>query len=172
MKKDFLKEYLKKFGLGLKDIIKALVISSFINFFILALGLYILDIKNFILIALGISIIDLLPVLGAGAVLIPWAVLVLIMGNGGLALGLGILFVITFLSNQIIEPIVIGKSIGLNPIFTIFITIACILIFSPAIGAILGPLISMAIGVFIELRGSFKEKSEKNEKFSDKNLES
>lgn len=157
MKKDFLKNYLKRLGLGLRDIVKALVISSFINFIILSIGLYILDIRYFPLIALIIAIVDLLPVLGAGTILIPWSVIVLLVGDEKLALGLGILFLITFLSNQIIEPIVIGKSLGLNPIFTILITIACILIFSPAIGAILGPVISMAIGVFLELRKSYRE---------------
>lgn len=157
MKKDFLKNYLKRLGLGLRDIVKALVISSFINFIILSIGLYILDIRYFPLIALIIAIVDLLPVLGAGTILIPWSVIVLLVGDERLALGLGILFLITFLSNQIIEPIVIGKSLGLNPIFTILITIACILIFSPAIGAILGPVISMAIGVFLELRKSYRE---------------
>lgn len=157
MKKDFLKNYLKRLGLGLRDIAKALVISSFINFIILSIGLYILDIRYFPLIALIIAIVDLLPVLGAGTILIPWSVIVLLVGDERLALGLGILFLITFLSNQIIEPIVIGKSLGLNPIFTILITIACILIFSPAIGAILGPIISMAIGVFLELRKSYRE---------------
>ena len=166
MKKDFLKNYLKRLGLGLRDIVKALVISSFINFIILTIGLYILDISYFPLIALIIAIVDLLPVLGAGTILIPWSVIVLLMGDGGLALGLGVLFLITFLSNQIIEPIVIGKSLGLNPIFTILITIASILIFSPAIGAILGPLISMAIGVFLELRKTYKK--EDKEKSEDK----
>lgn len=161
MKKDFLKNYLKRLGLGLRDIVKALVISSFINFIILSIGLYILDIRYFPLIALIIAIVDLLPVLGAGTILIPWSVIVLLVGDEKLALGLGILFLITFLSNQIIEPIVIGKSLGLNPIFTILITIACILIFSPAIGAILGPFISMAIGVFLELRKSYREELKK-----------
>lgn len=75
MKKEFLKKYLKEAGLGLKDLLRALIISSIINFVVLAIGLGILKIKYFILIALLIAIVDLLPVLGTGMVMIPWAII-------------------------------------------------------------------------------------------------
>ena len=50
MKKEFLKNHLKRTGIGLKDLIKALIISSLINFVLLSIGLGILKIKYFILI--------------------------------------------------------------------------------------------------------------------------
>lgn len=164
MKKEFLKRYLRATGLALKDLIKALLITSVINFVILAIGLGIFKIKYFILIAFLIALVDLLPFLGSGIILIPWSVILFLMGNLRLSIGLAILFVLIFLVNQILRPIFMGKSVGLNPIFTILITGISMLIFSPGLGAIVGSIISLMLGVFFEVREAFDiEKNKKDE---------
>lgn len=164
MKKEFLKRYLRATGLALKDLIKAILITSVINFVILAIGLGIFKIKYFILIAFLIAIVDLLPFLGSGIILIPWSVILFLMGNLRLSIGLAILFVLIFLVNQILRPIFMGKSVGLKPIFTILITGISMLIFSPGLGAIVGSIISLMLGVFFEVREAFDiEKNKKDE---------
>ena len=163
MKKEFLKNYLKRTGIGLKDLIKALIISSLINFVLLSIGLGILKIKYFILVSLLIAFVDLLPILGAGMVMIPWAIIEIFMGNIRLGIGLGILFFVSFIIKQIIEPIVLGKSIGLNPFLTILITLIFMFLLSPGIGAIVGPIVSMMLGSYLELR-KFYEKEKNNSK--------
>ena len=166
MKKEFLKRYLKATGLALKDLIKALLLSSVINFVILAIGLGVFKIKYFILIAFLIALVDLLPFLGSGIVLIPWSVILFFMGNVRLSISLAILFVLTFLVNQILRPIFLGKSIGLKPIFTVIITGISMLILSPGLGALVGSIISMMLGVFFEVKEAFdieKNKKDSNE---------
>lgn len=166
MKKEFLKRYLKATGLALKDLIKALLLSSLINFVILAIGLGVFKIKYFILIAFLIALVDLLPFLGSGIVLIPWSLILFFMGNVKLSISLAILFVLTFLVNQILRPIFLGKSIGLKPIFTVLITGVSMLILSPGLGALIGSIISMMLGVFFEVKEAFD--IEKNKKDSNK----
>lgn len=166
MKREFLKRYLKATGLALKDLIKALLLSSVINFVILAIGLGVFKIKYFILIAFLIALVDLLPFLGSGIVLIPWSVILFFMGNVRLSISLAILFVLTFLVNQILRPIFLGKSIGLKPIFTVLITGISMLILSPGLGALVGSIISMMLGVFFEVKEAFD--IEKNKKDANK----
>lgn len=166
MKKEFLKRYLKATGLALKDLIKALLLSSLINFVILAIGLGVFKIKYFILIAFLIALVDLLPFLGSGIVLIPWSVILFFMGNVKLSISLAMLFVLTFLVNQILRPIFLGKSIGLKPIFTVLITGISMLILSPGLGALVGSIISMMLGVFFEVKEAFD--IEKNKKDANK----
>ena len=57
----------------------ALIMS--ITFLELCLGLGVIGIDHFILVALGIAIFDILPVLGTGGIMIPWAVITLILGD-------------------------------------------------------------------------------------------
>lgn len=166
MKKEFLKRYLKATGLALKDLIKALLLSSLINFVILAIGLGVFKIKYFILIAFLIALVDLLPFLGSGIVLIPWSVILFFMGNVKLSISLAILFVLTFLVNQILRPIFLGKSIGLRPVFTVLITGISMLILSPGLGALVGSIISLMLGVFFEVKEAFD--IEKNKKDANK----
>ncbi|MDU2202481.1 MAG: AI-2E family transporter [Anaerococcus hydrogenalis] len=166
MKKEFLKRYMKATGLALKDLIKALLLSSLINFVILAIGLGVFKIKYFILIAFLIALVDLLPFLGSGIVLIPWSVILFFMGNVKLSISLAMLFVLTFLVNQILRPIFLGKSIGLKPIFTVLITGISMLILSPGLGALVGSIISLMLGVFFEVKEAFD--IEKNKKDSNK----
>ena len=164
MKKEFLKRYLKATGLALKDLIRALLLTSVINFVILAIGLGVFKIKYFILIAFLIAIVDLLPFLGSGIILIPWSVISFLMGNLRLSIGLAILFVLIFLVNQILRPIFMGKSVGLKHIFTILITGISMLIFSPGLGALVGSIISLMLGVFFEVKEAFDiEKNKKDE---------
>ncbi|WP_236786810.1 AI-2E family transporter [Anaerococcus ihuae] len=166
MKKEFLKRYLKATGLALKDLIKALLLSSLINFVILAIGLGVFKIKYFILIAFLIALVDLLPFLGSGIVLIPWSVILFFMGDVKLSISLAILFVLTFLVNQILRPIFLGKSIGLKPVFTVLITGISMLILSPGLGALVGSIISLMLGVFFEVKEAFD--IEKNKKDANK----
>ena len=60
----------------------------------------------------------MLPFLGTGTVLIPWAVFKLLSGDIRYAVGLVILYLVTQLVRRIIEPKLVGDSIGMNPLAT------------------------------------------------------
>lgn len=107
--------YTALFGLG-----RAYALLMFITFVELSIGLSILRIPYAIPLAALIAVIDILPVLGVGTVLIPWAVISLILGNFRLFIGLGILYVVITILRNILEPKVVSGQIGLHPIVTLF----------------------------------------------------
>ena len=72
------------------------------------------------LIALGIAIVDILPVLGTGSIVAPWAVISIVSGNIGLGIALLAMWVIISVIRQYIEPRIVGHQIGLNPLVTLF----------------------------------------------------
>lgn len=82
----------------------------------LYLGLTLLRIDHAFSTALLISVIDVLPVLGVGTVLVPWAIFALAGGRISLAVGLAVLFVIISVVRQIAEPKILGDMTGLHPL--------------------------------------------------------
>lgn len=90
-----------------------------ITFLVLTPGFLILRIKNGILLALAVSLVDALPMLGTGTVLVPWGIIVLIQGNTPLGLGLLALYVLTSIIRSCIEPRLLGRQLGLNPLLTL-----------------------------------------------------
>lgn len=129
---------------GIIGYLKGEMILMSVTFIILSAGLYIIKAPLPLLIAFGITIFDLLPVLGSGMIMIPWAIISLIAKNTQMAAGVAILYIVLVISRQILEPVIIGKSIGLRPLITFAAGIAGSLIFGP-VGLIAGPLIAIAI---------------------------
>lgn len=99
--------------------IRSYLLIMSITFVELSLGLTIIGVDNAILIALGIAIFDILPVLGTGGIMIPWAVTAAILGYYPLAVKLLILYVIITIIRNIIEPKIVGSQIGLHPVLTL-----------------------------------------------------
>jgi len=92
-------------------------------------GLAILGIKRFWLFAIFIAILDVLPVLGTGTVLIPWAVIMFAKGRIGIAVGMLILYAMVFVIRQAIEPKIVGQQVGLHPIVILVSMFAGVQIF-------------------------------------------
>ncbi len=129
--KVFVKGFIsKEFYKRINDI-KNVFINCFFKFFVgyfwlyiitfaeLLIGLMLLGVKNFIAIAFLISIIDLLPVFGTGAVLLPWASIQFIQQNYRFGIGLTIVYIVIVIIRNFLEPKIIGKQIGINPLFTL-----------------------------------------------------
>ena len=112
---------------GLKTFTKSIILKMLksyltimlITFAELSIGLTILGVQYSIILAAIICIVDILPILGVGTVLIPWALISLILGNWGMALGLIILYAVITILRNILEPRIVGINIGLNPIVTL-----------------------------------------------------
>ncbi len=100
-------------------LLKGYMILALLTFGQLYIGFLVLGVNNALVTAFLISLIDLLPVLGAGAVIVPWAVFSALSGNYFLGVGLGILFIITVIVRNVCEPKIIGKQIGISPLFTL-----------------------------------------------------
>lgn len=91
------------------------------------------------IIAFVTCIVDIIPVLGTGTVLIPWAVYSFVTGNFGLGIGLVVLYGVITVLRQIIEPKLVANQVGLPAIVTIAAMFLGARIFG-AFGIILLPL--------------------------------
>ncbi|MDE6110380.1 MAG: sporulation integral membrane protein YtvI, partial [Eubacterium sp.] len=124
-KKNLLVEIKQVFSKTIMTMLRAYGIIMFITFCELALGLSILnwigvmDNGYVFIIALAIAVFDILPVAGSGGILIPWALVALISGNVGQAIGLIVVYVAISAIRQYIEPKIVGDSLGVNPIITL-----------------------------------------------------
>ncbi|TAH66231.1 MAG: sporulation integral membrane protein YtvI [Anaerolineaceae bacterium] len=113
---------LKDNGIGtIAKFIKAYSAIISITFLELSVGFWILRIPNPFLFGAMIAVIDVLPILGTGAVLIPWAIIALILGNTKIGIGMFILYIVITAVRQAIEPKIVGQQIGLHPIITLIL---------------------------------------------------
>ena len=109
-----LKKMLKAYGL----IVLITTTELCIGFFILKL-LKIFDSDYIVFLAIIIAIIDIIPVLGTGTVLIPWAVYCFITGNVPLGIGLIVMYAVILVIRQVIEPKLVAGQVNMSPIVTI-----------------------------------------------------
>lgn len=86
---------------------------------ILFVGLALLKNPYAFLLALLIAVVDLFPFLGTGFILMPWALYNLFAGNLKSAVWLVILYLICLLARQLLQPKIIGDSVGLHPLSTL-----------------------------------------------------
>lgn len=111
---------IKKNGIDtILKFLKAYSILISITFLELAIGLSILQVQHSILFAALIAIIDILPVLGTGSILLPWAAVSFVKGNIGLSIGLLVIYFVILIIRQILEPKIVGHHIGLHPLVTL-----------------------------------------------------
>ena len=104
---------LNKAGIGF---IKAQIILSLMTFTMAMIGLTILSIPYTALLSLLIVVVDILPILGTGSVLVPWAVIAILQDNQFLGIGLIVLFLVITIVRRIIEPKVYSSSLGISPL--------------------------------------------------------
>lgn len=117
----------RKTAVGLKafflntvaKLIRAYLTLMFITFCELSAGLLLLRIPHAVAVAALIAVVDILPVLGTGTVMIPWAVIELIMGNFYKALGLALVYAVITVVRNILEPKIVGNHLGLHPLVTL-----------------------------------------------------
>lgn len=99
--------------------LKAQVKLSGITFAIVCAGLLFLRTKQSVLWALLIALVDAIPMLGTGTILVPWAVICLLQGQTVRAVGLAGVYVTAMLTRSALEPKLVGKQLGLNPLLTL-----------------------------------------------------
>ena len=138
-------EEARKFVTGtLWKMIKSYMIIMMITFLEMYIGLSILSVNYKLPIAVIVAVLDIMPVIGTGGVLIPWAIFELIMNNYFLGFGLLILYVAVTVIRNIIEPRIVGRQIGLHPIITITAMYAGLRLFSVA-GILIGPVVAITV---------------------------
>ncbi|MCD8224204.1 MAG: sporulation integral membrane protein YtvI [Clostridiales bacterium] len=84
-------------------------------------GFAVLGIRYSFLLAVLVAVLDFLPIFGTGTVLIPWALIKLLSGEYALAAGLALLYFLTLFVRQIIQPKIVGDTLGLSPLWSLFL---------------------------------------------------
>lgn len=92
----------------------AQIILSAFTYVVTLAGLFILGAPYPLAIALLVMIVDILPILGVGSALIPWAVYQAVAGNLYMAIGLVILFLVITVLRRVIEPKIVGDAVGIG----------------------------------------------------------
>ncbi len=111
---------------------------------VLVIGLVILRIKYAWLIGFGIALLDMLPVFGTGTVLLPWAVIKLFSGNYQVAFGMIALYALTFLIHQLLQPKMVGDSLGMDPFAALFFMYV-----GYRVSSVFGMIIAIPIGMLL-----------------------
>lgn len=111
---------------------------------LLLIGLSILNVRYSLLIALLMAFLDFLPFFGTGIVLVPWAIVTVIGGNYLRAVGFLVIWGTGQLFRQLIQPKIMGDSIGMEPIPTLFLLFA-----GYRIAGVGGMLIAVPIGIIV-----------------------
>lgn len=91
------------------------------------------------IIAFITCIVDIIPVLGTGTILIPWAVFNMLTGDFGLGIGLVVLYAVITVLRQVLEPKLVANQAGLPSVVSIMAMFLGARLFG-ALGVILTPL--------------------------------
>ena len=113
-------------------------------FVILLIGLGMLGTGYFVLVAFLIAFLDFLPFFGTGTAMIPWAVYKFFMGDYKMTVALVVIYVITQAVHQLLQPKLVGDSVGLNPLVTLIL-----LYIGYRMGGILWMILAVPIGMVL-----------------------
>lgn len=114
-----------------------------ITFAIVAAGLTLLRIPSGMLWAVLVALVDALPILGTGTVLVPWSVVCFLQGDTPRALGILGIYITAALTRSMLEPKLLGKHLGLDPLVTLIALYIGYRLWGVG-GMILAPLLTVA----------------------------
>jgi len=118
---------------------RAQLILVGISTLICIVAYYILRVEGAFAIGLLTGVVDILPVLGPGTIIIPWAIWAFVTGDIFMGVCLTVLYIVLIAVRNILQPHFIGRSVGLNPLATlaaIFIGLKLFGLWGLAIGPI------------------------------------
>ena len=120
---DSVKKGLGKIWFYLTDtlfvVIRSYIIIMALTFTELSILFSFFGIESAVLKAAVISLLDIMPILGTGGIMIPWAVISFVLGYTKLGLELLLIYVIVTVVRNYVEPKIVGTQLGLHPIITL-----------------------------------------------------
>lgn len=102
------------------------------------IGYYALNIPIFFFWAILTGLVDAFPVFGTGTIFLPWLLILILQKNYSFAIWIGILYFITWLTRELLEPKLLGNGLGLLPISFLMSVIIGLRLFG-AFGLLFGP---------------------------------
>lgn len=131
--------------------LKAQLKLSCITFLIAAGGLLLLGVPHAIFWSAGIALVDAFPILGTGAVLVPWSLICFLQGDTFLAFGLLGLYSAATVIRTILEPRLVGKHLGLDPLVTLIALYVGFKLFGLP-GMIFAPMLAVTVSQLMEFQ--------------------
>lgn len=111
---------------------------------ILWIGFFIAGIGHSFSYSVLVGIVDIFPILGTGTVIIPWAIFKLIIGDIKTAVILLIIYAICLVLKQVLQPKMMGDSMGISALTTIFLIYVGL-----KFGGLGGMLLALILGMFV-----------------------
>ena len=108
------------------------------------LGLWLLGNPYFVLLGVAAGLLDALPFIGTGTVMLPVAFFLVLQGSYAKAAGYGVLFFITYVAREFLEPRLIGARLGIYPFVMVVVVYAGLYLYGPS-GVVLGPVTLLLI---------------------------
>ena len=100
-------------------VIRSYLLIMLLTFTELSILFSLFGIQNPVVKAAAIAVLDIMPILGTGGIMIPWAVTSLVLGYTGLGLKLFLIYGIVTVVRNYVEPKIVGTQLGLHPIITL-----------------------------------------------------
>lgn len=149
---DRLPESVREFGSNFKRIfveafggyLKSQLILSLGVFLILTAGFFLIHQPYGLLLAFIFAVLDFIPIIGAGTVMVPWAVVCLVTGDYRSAIELMVIWGIICLFRRLAEPKILGDQTGLSPILSL-VGIYVGMRLGGVLGMIVGPLLLLVV---------------------------
>lgn len=113
-------------------------------YLLLVVGFSILQVDYALLIALGVAFLDFLPFLGTGTVLIPWSIVKFLTSDYPMAIALLVIWGVGQFVRQLIQPKIVGDSVGVSPLPTLFL-----LFIGFRFGGVLGMIVAVPLGLIV-----------------------
>ena len=129
---------------------------------ICTVGLWLIGNPYSILMGIGIGLVDALPVFGTGTVLIPWAVVLFLMGKFWRGLIILVIYLICYFLRQTLEAKLMGDQVGLSALETLIAIYVGLQLFG-IIGLFLGPMALLLIEDLVELSYNVNNDKEEGE---------
>lgn len=129
---------------GVGKTARAYAILTLIVFGELLLGLSLLGVRSALAMSALIAAVDLLPILGAGTVLLPWAVGALLLGRRALGIGLLVLYAVMVITRQAVTPHLLGRQTGLHPLLSLLAMLLGIEL-GGVLGMLLAPIVASVL---------------------------
>jgi sporulation integral membrane protein YtvI len=148
----------RRLGGALIKYIKAYSIIALITFSELSVGFLVLQTGYAFTLAALIALADALPLIGAGAALLPWAIIMLLRGDIYRGIGLLVIYATISIVRQFVEPRVVGGVSGLHPLAALAAMYCGLKLFG-VIGLFAFPFATMVAGGI--LHDNYENKAEK-----------
>jgi len=141
--------------------LKSQVIIMILIAIVCGAGLMILKNPYAALLAVVIALLDALPLIGSGAILIPWSVVYLLNGEYYKAAVILILYTLCALIREVLEARLMGSKLGVNEFYILMATFVGMTLFG-LWGIILGPLgLVLIIEILNQIDGVKVDQNEK-----------